>query len=330
VACKENGALTTLSLPKFKQADAVDLTHNVKLASIDMSALESLPNGFNMWGGYETVQALTTFDLPALKTSGRFSIINCPGITNLDGFANLETVNGDLTISNANIPGADIKLKTINGFNKLASVTYTLGLETAPGSGDRLVGYDGPLSAIKGFTNLKTVGGIFTIGGKKLTDISGFANLESIGQDIRIVSSGLVGLEGLGKLKSAGASESRLIYITDNTKLISIKGLAALANITGLYITRNDVLKDLQGLEKIKLMKGGITISENARLANMDGLANVEGAINGISINSNAALNSLCGITKVVKGGGNTGVYSVAGNAYNPTADDIKSGKCSQ
>lgn len=330
VTVKENGELVTLTLPKFKEADAVDITHNVKLSAIDMNALESLPNGFNMWGGYETTQALTTFDLPSLKTSGRFTIANCPGITNLDGFASLESVNGDLSISNANIPGVNIKLKTINGFNKLSNINYSLFLEQAAGSGDRLVGYDGPLSSIKGFKLLKTVGAMFTLGGKNLTDISGFANLESIGQDTRIVSSGLKGLEGLGKLKSTGSVENRLIYISDNVKLTSIKALTSLTTVAGIYFVRNDALKDLQGLEKIKSMKYGINVSENNKLTNTDGLANVEGAINGININTNAILNSLCGITKLVKGSGNTGGYYVSGNSYNPTVDDIKNGKCSR
>lgn len=330
VTVKENSELVTLTLPKFKEADAVDITHNVKLSAIDMNALESLPNGFNMWGGYETIQALTTFDLPSLKTSGRFTIANCPGITNLDGFASLESVNGDLSISNANIPGVNIKLKTINGFNKLSNINYSLFLEQAAGSGDRLVGYDGPLSSIKGFKLLKTVGAMFTLGGKNLTDISGFANLESIGQDTRIVSSGLTGLEGLGKLKSTGSVENRLIYISDNVKLTSIKALTSLTTVAGIYFVSNDALKDLQGLEKIKSMKYGITVSENNKLTNTDGLANVEGAINGININTNVILNSLCGITKLVKGGGNTGGYYVSGNSYNPTVDDIKNGKCSR
>ncbi|MBX2920773.1 MAG: carboxypeptidase regulatory-like domain-containing protein [Chitinophagaceae bacterium] len=330
VVCKENGALATLSMPKFKEAGSVDITHNIKLATIDMKVLESLPNGFYMSGGYETTQALTTFDLPALKTCGQFVIINCPGITNLDGFANLETVNGDLTITNAQIPGASIKLKTINGFNKLTSLPFSLNLEQAASAGDGLVGYDGPLAGIKGFKNLKTIGGMFNIGGKNLTDISGFANLESVGQDTRIITTGLAGLEGLAKLKSAGLKENRLIYIQTNTKLTSIKGLAALTDISGIYFTRNPELKDLQGLEKIKSMKYGITISVNDKLTNIDGLANVEGAINGITISENKVLSSLCGITKLIKGGGNTGVYRVSSNAYNPTVDDIKSGKCSK
>ncbi|MFT3750471.1 MAG: carboxypeptidase-like regulatory domain-containing protein [Agriterribacter sp.] len=330
LACKENGALTTLTMPKFKQANAVDLTHNIKLVTIDMSALESLPNGFNMWGGYETTQALTAFDLPALKTCGQFSITNCPGITNLDGFASLESVTGDLSISNANIPGANIKLKTINGFNKLTNIKYSLFLEQAASAGDGFVGYDGPLASIKGFKNLKTVGAMFTIGGKNLTDISGFANLESIGQDTRIITTGLTGLEGLAKLASAGLNENRLIYIQTNAGLASVKGLAALTNISGIYFARNPELKNLDGLGRIKSMKYGIVVNTNDKLTNIDGLANVEGAINGITISENKILSSLCGITKLVKGGGNTGVYRVSGNAYNPTEDEIKNGKCSR
>jgi hypothetical protein len=330
VSCKDNGNLASLSMPKFKEAVSVDLTHNVKLSSVNMNALETLPNGFNLNGGYETVQALSTFDLPALKSCGRFTITNCPGITNLDGFNNLEIVDGDLSISNANIPGASIKLKTINGFNKLTKVNYSLGLETAAGSGDGLVGFDGPLNSIKGFTQLKTVGAMFNIGGKSLTDISGFANLESIGQDFRIITTGLTGLEGFGKLKSSGMNENRLIQIADNTKLTSVKGFTSLTTVAGIYFVRNPELKDLQGLEKITSMKNGMTVSGNNKLTNVDGLANVEGATTGIFINANTILRNLCGITKVVKGGGNTGSYQVTGNAYNPTVQQIIAGQCSQ
>jgi len=330
IACKENGSLASLSLPKFKTADAVDLTHNVKLASINMNALETLTNSFDMHGGYETTQALTVFDLPALRSCGQFIIGNCPGITNLDGFGNLQTITGDFSISNGNIPGTSVKLKTINGFNKLTSVKYSFGLETAAGSGDQLVGYDGPLNSIKGFQSLKTVGAMFNIGGKNLTDISGFSSLESIGQDVRIITTGLTGLEGLSKLSSSGASESRLIYITDNTKLTSLKGLVSLANVSGIYIARNAELKDMQGLEKIKSMKYGILISQNNKIVNIDGLANVDGGTTSINITGNPVLAGLCGITKMIKSGGTISSYQVSGNSYNPTVQDIKDGKCSK
>jgi hypothetical protein len=330
ISCKENGALTSFTLPVFKEAESVNLTHNIKLATINMNALEKLPNGFNLDGGFETVQALTTFDLPALKTCGRFTINNCPGITNLDGFANLESIDGDLSISNANIPGASIRLQTINGFNKLTNVRFSLGLEAAAGSGDRLVGYDGPLNSIKGFKNLKTVGAMFNIGGKNLTDISGFSNLESVGQDLRIVTTGLTGLSGLAKLSSSGLNENRLIFISDNTKLITLKGLASITTMVGVYIVRNPVLIDLDGLEKVVTMKYGITIGQNDKLANLNGLSNVDGTITSISITENNVLKNLCGITKVVKAGAITGGYYVTSNGYNPTQQQIIAGQCSQ
>lgn len=330
ITCKDNGELSTLTMPLFREAEAINLTHNVKLATINMNALEKLPNGIHMDGGLETVQALTAFDLPALKTCGRFTIQNCPGITNLDGFANLETVDGDLTISNANIPGASIKLQTINGFNKLTNVRFSLVLETAAGSGDRLVGYDGPLKSITGFKSLKTVGAMFTIGGKNLTDISGFTNLESIGQDLRIMTTGLTGLGGLAKLTSSGLNENRLISIADNTKLTSLTGLASITNIVGIYVARNPELLNLDGLEKVKAMRYGMTIGQNDKLSNLNGLSNVDGAITNITINENKVLKNLCGITKVVKAGAISGGYYVTNNAYNPTQPQIIAGQCSQ
>lgn len=331
IDCKGNDAMTTISLSKLKTADAVSITNHAKLATFNMNVLETVSGTFEIHGGYETTQALTNFDLPALKSCGRLVIDNCAGITQLDGFANLEKVNGDLYINNPQIPGASIKLQTINGFNKLTTITNSLSLEQAAGYGSGLSGYDGPLASIKGFKNLKTVGASFNIGGKNLTDISGFANLETVGQETRIITTGLTGLEGLAKLKSIGSDvNGRLLTIQTNTKLTSLKGMAALTNASGIDISRNPELKDLQGLEKIKSMKAGIGIVANDKLAHIDGLANVEGAISSITITDNKILTSLCGITKVVKGGGNTGVYRVSGNAYNPTESDIKINKCQQ
>ena len=325
VACKDNILLTNLSLPKLKDAGSIFISNNAKLAAVNLNSLETAPNGVYMDGGYNAVQYLTAFDLPALKTCGTFIITNCPAITNLDGFNNLESVTGDLNISNANIEGTSVKLKTINGFNKLASLPYSLNLETASGSH-----YTGPITTIKGFQNLKSTGAMFNIGGKNLTDVTGFGKLESIGQDTRIINTGLTDLTAFPKLASAGSIENRLIYISDNDKLTSPKGLVSLTSSVGIYITNNAALKDLQGFEKVKSMKYGITINQNNKLVNIDGLVNVDGAISGISITDNATLTSLCGITRLVKSGGNTSVYRVWNNGYNPTEQDIKDGKCSK
>lgn len=326
VACKDNPALTTLSAPKLKDAGSIFISNNTRLASINLNSLETAASGIYLDGGYTAVQYLTAFDLPALRSCGPFTINNCPAITNLDGFNNLESVNGDLNISNANIEGTSVKLKTINGFNKLPSLPFSLNLETASGSL-----YTGPLTSIKGFQNLRSTGAMFNIGGKNLTDVTGFGKLESIGQDTRIINTGLTDLTAFPKLASAGLNENRLIYISDNDKLASTKGLISLVNIVGIYITRNPALKDLQGFEKVKSMKSGITVSQNDKLPNLDGLSSVEGSFNGVNISGNTLLTNLCGISRLIKTGTNTSAgYSVSSNAYNPTEQDIKDGKCSK
>lgn len=325
VAVKENGELTTVTFPAFTECDAIDINHNVKLATINMNALQKINQSFYLWGGYETTQALTTFDLPSLVTCGRFNIENCPGITNLDGFASLTTVTGDMSLSNGNIPGANVALKTINGFNKLTSVQFSLYLESASGAG-----YTGPLNSIKGFKLLKTVGAMFNIGGKNLTDISGFASLESAGQDMRIVNTGLVNLNGFPKLTTQGNNENRTLFISDNSKLTSLKGLTSITNLKGIFIARNPELLDIDGLEKVTTLQQGIYIGQNNKLANLNGLVNVGGTTTSITMSENPVLKNFCGITKLVKTGTISGSYTATSNGYNPTQAQIIAGQCSQ
>ncbi|PZR24798.1 MAG: hypothetical protein DI535_20870 [Citrobacter freundii] len=324
VSIKDNLALTSVSYPKLKEAGSIIFDHNPKLASVNMNLLEKAPNGVLMTGGYEAMTALTEFDLPALKSSGQFTIDYCPNILHLDGFNNLESVNGDLGIGNGGLAGAAIKTQSINGFNKLTSLPFGLGIEMVAGAD-----YKGPLTQIKGFSQLKSVGTIFYIGGLNLTDISGFSNLETIGQDFRIIRTGLVNLNGFARLTSSGLVENRTINIQENPKLVDLKGFAKLTQAISVYITRNDALTSVDGLEKIKSLKNGVTLAQNKSLLNVNGLANVEGQFYGINISENISLKNLCGITKMVTGNGNTGGYTVLNNAYNPTVQDIKDGKCS-
>src|SRR6218665_699726 len=324
VSIKENLALTSVSYPKLKEAGSIIFEHNPKIASVNMSVLEKAPEGVIMTGGYEPMAALTEFDLPALKNSGRFMIEYCPNILHLDGFNNLESVNGDLSISNGGQSGSAIKTQTINGFNKLPSLPFSLSIEMVAGND-----YKGPLTQIKGFSQLKSIGAMLNIGGLNFTDASGFSNLESIGQDFRIIKTGLANFNGFGKLISSGLNENRTIFVQENPKLVDFKGFAKLTQAIGVYVTRNDAITSLDGLEKIKSLKNGVTVVQNNALLNLNGLANVEGQFNGINISGNESLKNLCGLTKMITGNGNTGGYAVLNNGYNPTAQEIKDGKCS-
>ncbi len=116
--------------------------------------------------------------------------------------------------------------------------------------------------------------------------------------------------------------------INGNLLLANIKGLISLTSVGEIYFYANPELLSLEGLGKITSIKNGIQLSNNVKLTNLDGLINVTGAMNGIRISGNTALKDFCGITKLINSGGNTGVYQVSSNGYNPTAQDIKDGKC--
>jgi hypothetical protein len=318
VVTENNIAINQISCPKLKVSPSVVVTNFPKLSSFNMDVLETV-NWLSIDGGYSATQVLTAIDLPQLKTCTHFNLSNLPAVTNLDGFNNLTTVSpGYFVISNANIDGASVKLKTINGFNKLTTVVAGFDLSGASGSG-----LTGPLTTIQGFQQLTSVHD-FAIGGKNLDDISGFKNLTTVSGGMTISGTALTNLDGLPKLESIGTQ----FWIYNNLFLNNIKGLNALAALGDLYISQNPELMVLEGLEKITSLKNGIQINNNIKLANLDGLVNLTGSTTSIRINSNTALKDFCGLTKLINGGINANQYYISGNGYNPTLQDFQDGNC--
>jgi len=318
VVTENNIEINKISMPKLKVSPSVVVTNIPKLSSFNMDVLETV-NWLSINGGYSAMQALTAIDLPQLKTCTHFNLSNLPAVTNLDGFNNLETVSpGYFVISNANISGADVKLKTINGFNKLTTVAAGFDLSGASGSG-----LTGPLTTIQGFQQLTSVHD-FAIGGNKLDDVSGFKNLTSVAGVFSIGGTALKNLGGLQNLNSVG--DQLIIY--DNLSLTTLKELSSLATVGRIYFYHNPELTSLEGLEKITSVKGGILLTNNIKLDNLDGLINVTGAITSINITSNTALKDFCGLNNLINGGGSVGNYSTSSNGYDPTLQDFQDGNC--
>lgn len=320
----DNPALETIDLPKLVKSNQVDILRNENLTSVNFPVLQTVGN-FALFGTIKENQALKKIDLPSLKTCNDLKLINLSGLTTLDGFNNLETVTGYIDIHCQNINGKGVHLSSISGFNKLTSISGFLSLVYAAG-GDQ----NGPLASITGFKNLKTINRSLGIGGRNLTNISGFKKLETIGEALGVKYTGLTGLEGFEKLRSIGMVGGQLFELNSNDKMTSLKGLASLTEISGIYITNNNALLDLKGFGKIKTMNKDIYINSNGALTNLDDLANIEKS-GDVDIRGNQKLNSFCGLSKLIKGNGiTTGNYRVNGNKYNPTMDDIKNGKCNE
>ncbi len=318
VVMENNIELNQISMPKLKVSPSVVVTNIPKLSSFNMDALEE-SNWIYIDGGVSASQTLSAIDLPQLKTCTNFQLHNLGAVTNLDGFNNLVSVSpGLFVISNADIAGANVKLKTINGFNKLTTVAAGLDLSAASGSG-----LTGTLTTIQGFQQLTSVHDI-ALAGNKLEDISGIKNLTTITGIFSLGGTALKDLGGLQKLTTVG--DQLLIY--DNLSLTNMKALSSLATLNRIYFYHNPELSSLEGLEKITSIKGGMQLTNNIKLDNLDGLINVAGAISSIYITGNTALKDLCGLKKLINGIDNTTIYQVNSNGYDPTQQDFQNGNC--
>lgn len=137
-----------------------------------------------------------------------------------------------------------------------------------------------------------------------VTDLSVFGDLTEIGANLEVDATTLLAnLAGLSKLQKVGNN----CWIRNNAMLTSIEGLSVLSTIsTYLYVRTNPLLTSLTGLENITSVQA----------------IYIDGSPNNIALTDFCALRSV--FTAVPKA-----AYTVSGNAYNPTKDEIIAGNCS-
>lgn len=205
------------------------------------------------------------------------------------------------------------------------------------------------------------IGDFFNYGLNDITDLTPLSNLTEIFVTDPNIATGnlsvnanvLPSLQGLHNITSVtGLSIHKCFELTDLNGLnglIQIGGYSTL--ISRLQIGSNDNLLNIDDLSNLVTL-GHITdttfvdISGNHKLMNLDGLsnlANVEGkfffnTVNQFScgiacdgIEGNIELNDFCGVQNLFQ----TGDYiedwvNIQLNEYNPTAQDIINGNCSQ
>ncbi|MBK3516218.1 hypothetical protein [Carboxylicivirga marina] len=186
------------------------------------------------------------------------------------------------------------------------------------------------LKLLEGLQRLKTITGSAEIyKNKNLSSLSGLRNLTSVGSDFRIVeNNALTNLEGLERLHSIG----KRLGIYNNKALVSIAGLKGLKSLEhSLSISQNEMLANINGLNGISSIDY-ITIDDNGSLQNLSGLNNLEDIKACFTITNNVALTDFCAIKELTFNGGWPVCYTVYGNAYNPTYEQIQTsggGGCS-
>ncbi|MEM1322432.1 MAG: T9SS type A sorting domain-containing protein [Bacteroidota bacterium] len=165
-------------------------------------------------------------------------------------------------------------------------------------------GGNSSITNLKGIGNVVTIEGDFLIEDTELTNLEDMKNLQTVNGILKIynndIMEALIGLEGLCDL-SNGAE------IIGNDRLKNLSGMDSIKLMGGLLIFENDSLQTLKGLEKVDSIKsipntpitGTIEIGKNPQLEHLDALSNVEYMDGKLSVFLNDNLYSIRGLRNI-------------------------------
>ncbi len=254
---------------------------------------------------------------------------------NINSLLPLTNINSVIApVGNYSVIIAGTQLESLEGIN-IVNATLSLQIE-----GNNV------LTSFEGINLNNTIDQLLITNNDALFDLSGLEDLTSITSYFSIQNNNsLESLQGLNNLESW-----RFSYFTGNTELQNFEGLDNLETIVDIFLIDTNI-KNFIGLESLttisSLPVGGISsveIYDNDMLESFDGLENalvVAGNVKfyiGIEANGgsgggprpNSMLSDFCGIQNLVNNSSGNVELFIANNLYNPTAQDIIDGNCSQ
>jgi hypothetical protein len=254
---------------------------------------------------------------------------NC-GLTSFNGLINCKRIN-KLEIEDNN------KLENLKGLDKVESLSILKiennsslknidALKAVNWSTSISISDNEKLENINGLASVATIKSIDIYRNKILGNINGLKKIENI-ENVSIVGNpALANTEGLNTLKTI----SQNLTIEENSKLTNISSLSGLKAIgESITIKNNAVLNDIDGLKNLTSIGKDLNLINN-KISNLDAFLKLKTVKGNISITNNADLNDFCGIKPLATDGQIGGKVSVSKNKYNPSLEDIKTGKCSK
>ncbi len=314
--------------------------------------------GFLFIGKDSETELSNISDLTPLESlnriDGDFTIYRNGELSNTLGLGNIEDIGSNLII------GENPILISVSDLNNITSVQNDLsinenplledmeGLSNITNVSGNLFFYNNPLTPnLNWMRNLSSIGKDLYIGGCKLIrTLNGLNSLRNVGPYITIENNEL--LENLNGLENLIATIEVLkinnnasllniadlnnitvtfeIIISNNKKLQNLIGLSKITYLTfGAYIVKNNSLIDLTGLDN--LISSGLTVKQNQSLINLNGLNGLQYA-EQLIFYSNPSLSDFCALQNSLITNLNI-YYSVAGNGFDPTQQDLIDGNCS-
>lgn len=249
--------------------------------------------------------------LSSLTKVGTLTLVNLNALTNLNGFRNITSV-GSLNL---------VGLKVLENLDDISN------LQTR----NLLVMENPILQNIDALDmNFDTMNTIQIIDCPLLNNLNCFSNIKSITNVLTITNnSGLNDLYGLNDLETIGANYKAdccgSLIIRGNHNLKSINSLINLTSVKGgIVIEFNFYLDNLNGFSNMTNLEGDLTIQYNDYLSNLDGFKSLSHLDGDINILFNPLLSRFCGLKNLFVSDGHNGTYTVAGNLFNPSANQIK------
>jgi len=227
-------------------------------------------------------------------------------IENLNGFANLEIIRGDLSIEGTQLQnmqglqnldslGGDLylfknpQLQNLHGLNSLKSVS------------DNLTIYDAAaLQALDGLDSLNHIGNSLHLEVLPvLKNLTALQNLTGIPGLLWLAGcDALASLAGLHHLTNVGSDGFfGQLAIANCPLLENLSGLENLKSVTSLLLQENAGLKNLSGLDSLDTIREDLRFFDNPILESLHALAGVESALqDAFIVRNNDALTTLNGI----------------------------------
>lgn len=173
---------------------------------------------------------------------------------------------------------------------------------------------------VDAFSGCAILDGQLSISGADITDLTPLASLKEITKALVIQSnSNLASLDGLNNLTSIGGLvlidnpliqnlmpfsnvsgiEWGVLILRSNHTLIDLTGLEGFFEVSYLSIYDNNNLKTLEGLDKLTIVSGDVSIQGNPALENLNGLNSLHTVQEVFGINSNATLTDISALAQL-------------------------------
>ncbi len=274
----------------------------------------------------ENIDAL----LGMTSITGTLQIYSNPALLNLDGLTDLASVSSTMAIySNASLTDCSGICPIINSGGVASSVSISnnpsecsspvevqLLCQANPCHiGNLTLDTQAELNAyVSSYSASCTIhDGNLTLSGNNVTDISGLSFLTEITGDLRISNmDNISSLTGMENISTVGG----LLQIHNSDQITDLTGLtgAALMVGSGLYISNNNLIENIDALIGLTSITGTLQIYSNPSLLNLDGLQDLTFVSSTMSIYNNSSLVSCGSLCNIFQADGVQSTISIYGN----------------